>query len=227
MNLFKCLFLTLALSLCIGATAQDSPFRFGINAGINLSNVTIGTAKTNGTSFRVGYQVGLTVDYAISSNFYLLSGLSFTTKGSKIEDLDYEDYIGGMPDFTNKFEQQYIQLPLYGAYKMNLSNDLNLMFGIGPYFAYGVGGKSKQELNSGQWSGGITEREFNTFGKNEDPLFTNELKRFDCGLGALVNLEYKRINLNIGYEHGLTNISKIDSYKYRNYNFTFSVGYKY
>lgn len=227
MNKLKHFLFAILLFLCISTSAQDSPFRFGVNAGINMSNATIGTALTNGTSFRIGYQIGLTVDYAINQDFYILSGISFTTKGSKIEDLNYDDYIGGTPDFTHKFEQQYIQLPLYGAYKVNIGKDLDLMFGFGPYFAYGVGGKINQKLHNSAWSGGITEREYKTFGNADEDFSYDNLKRFDCGLGALINLEYKLINLNLGFEYGLTDISKTDSYKYQNYNLSFSVGYKY
>lgn len=227
MNTSKLIFLTLALFLCINASSQNSPFRFGVNAGMNLSNAMIGTVETNGSSFRTGYQIGLTVDYAISGKFNILSGLSFIVKGSQIEDLDYMSYTGGTPDFTNKFEQQYIQLPLFGAYKINLSDDLNLMFGIGPYFAYGVGGKSKRILNRGVYGDGSTEREFDTFGDNEEYTYFDQLKRFDFGLGALVNLEYKKINLNIGYDQGLTNSAQSEYYEYRNYSLIFSLGYKY
>lgn len=227
MNLLKLIFGTFLLSFCISLSAQDSPVRFGVNAGVNLSDAMIGTAETNGSSFRLGYQVGVTVDYAISPKFYVLSGLSFITKGSKIEDLDYTSYTGGFPDFTHKFEQQYLQLPLYGAYKLNLSNDLDLMLGVGPYFAYGIGGKTKKKLNGGGiWGDGTSEREYKTFGKNEE-VYQDVLKRFDFGVGALVNLEYKKVNFNIGYEQGITDIARSDYYKYRNYSLTFSAGYKF
>ncbi|MDR2036713.1 MAG: PorT family protein [Bacteroidales bacterium] len=228
MNSLKLIFGTLFLFFCLSISAQNSPFRFGVNAGINTSNAMIGTVETNGTSFRLGYQIGVTVDYAISQEFYLLSGLSFISKGSKIEDLVYMSYDGGTPDFTHKFEQQYLQLPLYGAYKLSLSKDFNLMFGAGPYFAYGIGGKTNETLNGGSvWGDGTSEREYKTFGKNDEYSYYDRLKRFDFGLGALVNLEYKKINFNISYEQGITNIAKNDSYKYRNYSLAFSVGYKF
>jgi len=227
MNSLKLVFGTLLLFICTNMSAQNSPFRFGVNAGINASNAMISAAETNGSSFRVGYQIGATVDYAISEKFSILSGLSFITKGSKIEDLDYTDYLGGTPDFTHKFEQQYIQLPLYGAYKVNLSDDLAVTFGVGPYFAYGIGGKTKEILNKSTWGDGTSEREYKTFEKNDNYLYYKELKRFDFGLGALVSLEYQKINFNIGYEHGVTDITETNYYKYRNYTLTFSVGYKY
>lgn len=229
MNSLKLTLGTFFLFICVSLSAQNSPFRFGINAGINASNAMIGTAETNGSSFRFGYQAGVTVDYAISRKFYALTGLSFIVKGSKIEDLDYTSYVGGVPNFTHKFEQQYLQLPLYGAYKLSLSNDLSLMFGVGPYFAYGIGGKTKKTLNDGAVFGdGTSVREDKTFGKDTDQYYNNEnLKRFDFGVGVLANLEYRKVNFNLGYEQGISNIAESDQYKYRNCSLTFSVGYKF
>ncbi|MDR1090702.1 MAG: PorT family protein [Prevotella sp.] len=227
MNVLKLSFLSFFLLVGTSVFSQSSPFRFGVNAGVNMSDAMIGTADTNGSSFRFGYQIGLTVDYAISQKFNILSGVYFITKGSKIEDLDYTSYLCGIPDFTHKFEQQYLQLPLYGAYKFNLSDDFNVRFGIGPYFAYGIGGKSKKTLNGSVWVDGTSEREYKTFGKSEDSWYNEELKRFDFGLGALVNLEYKKFNLNISYDQGLLDIARSTGYEYRNYSLTFSIGYKY
>jgi hypothetical protein len=227
MNVLKLSFLSFFLLVGTSVFSQSSPFRFGVNAGVNMSDAMIGTAKTNGSSFRVGYQIGATVDYAISQKFTILSGVYFITKGSKIEDLDYTSYIGGIPDFTHKFEQQYLQSPLYGAYKLHLSDDLNVRFGIGPYFAYGIGGKTKKILNGSIWGDGTSEHEYKTFEKSEEHEYYKELKRFDFGLGALVNLEYKKFNLNISYDQGLLDIAKDTGYEHRNYSLTFSIGYKY
>ncbi|MDR1202712.1 MAG: PorT family protein [Tannerellaceae bacterium] len=227
MNVLKLSFLSFFLLVSTSVFSQNSPFRFGVNAGVNMSNAMLDNVDTNGSSFRVGYQIGLTVDYTISQRFNILSGVYFITKGSKIEDLDYTNYTCGTPDFTHKFEQQYLQLPLYGAYKFNLSDDLNLGFGIGPYFAYGIGGKSKETLNNSVWGDGTSEHEYKTFGKNEEYLYYQELKRFDFGLGALVNLEYKKFNLDISCDQGFLDIARNTRYEHRNYSLTFSIGYKY
>ncbi len=230
----KVFFIAIILFFGLNVSAQNSPFRFGIKAGLNLSSATVGDATD--TDFKTGYHIGGTVDYLLPKNFLIQSGLYFSTKGSKIDKLNGSDYIPTAPDFTHTFNELYLELPIHGAYKLNVSNHFNVVFGVGPYFGYGIGGKTKEKLNSGTWSGGITEHEWDTFGdgvydEGLSHLHGETLKRFDFGIGAGIDLEYRKFILGIGYECSLINIAdNEDSYQksqYRNSNIQISVGYKF
>jgi len=234
-RLKKLLLVGVVLCVNFNVSAQTLPFRFGIKAGLNLSSATVSDA-TN-TDLKTGYHIGGTVEYLLSEKFLIQSGLFFSTKGAKIYELNGSDQIGGgRPDWTHTFNELYLELPLYGAYKMNLSRNLNIVLGVGPYFGYGIGGETEHKLNSGIWADGSTERKWNTFGdgvfdEGRDWLRGETLKRLDIGIGIGVDLEYRKFILGIGYGHSLKNLAENDYYdddlKYRNNNIQFSIGYKF
>lgn len=106
--------------------------------------------------------------------------------------------------------------------------------GAGPYIGYGIGGTTKQKLNSGSWSDGATEEKWKTFGdgvfdESRNWLHGTTLKRLDAGVGANIDFGYRKLMVGIGYEHGLRNIAvqkNNNGQQYKNKTLQVSVGYK-
>ena len=217
--------------LALSASAQSAPFHFGVKAGFNLSSAFVDDASAQ--KFMPGYHVGPTAEYRVSESFLIQSGLLFSKKGSKIEDLNKSSYAGGIPDMTHTYNQLYLELPVYGSYRIILSDKLNFVLGAGPYFGYGVGGKTKEKLNSGVWGDGKTEIEWNTFSdgvydEGRDWLRGESLNHFDFGLGLKADLEFNHLVLGFGASASLINISRYNDYtSYRNFNLSLSVGYRF
>ncbi|MFC7525561.1 porin family protein [Parapedobacter sp. GCM10030251] len=232
MNPKDLLFVGVLLFVTLNLSAQTLSPRFGIKAGLSLSYATVNDAR--GTDSKTGFHIGGTFEYPLSPRFLIQSGLLFSTKGSQVHVLNGSHYIPSPPDDTHTFNESYLMLPLYGAYKLNLTSDFNITFGIGPYLGYGIGGKTKQKLNSGSWSDGITEIQWDTFGngiydESRDWLRGTTLKRTDIGLGANIDFEYRRFILSVGYEKGLRNIAAQENthgLSYRNNTGQASIGYK-
>jgi len=199
-------------------TYAQLPVSFGVNAGVNLSNAHvedhIGDIKA-----RVGFQVGVTAEYALTDAFYLQSGLSFTTKGFKNEYGVAESSISYNVKHT--VNEMYLQLPVKAAYKFPVMDNMNIVFNLGPYFAYGVGGKTKTEINNrvGTIEGTIKDDKYNTFSDEG-------LKRFDFGLGAGVGAEFGQIVVGLNYELGLINIAREDG-NVKNRNASLTLGYRF
>lgn len=213
--------------MALTVLAQDSPFTWGVKTGITLNNSSI-DADPIEQKTKVGFLLGVTVDYALTNNLYLQSGLSLLTRGAKVEsDISIESYnVSG----ELKVNQIYLQLPITAAYKLPVTDNLKVVFNAGPYIAYGIGGKSKLkanidipilELNSSE--------EYDTFGDDA-------LKRFDFGLTAGIGAEFKKIYLGANYDLGLINIinrsKTIETFfgsdvSYKNQGFVISVGYKF
>ena len=233
----KCLgkIVTVCLLVCLTTNiyAQTNSFRYGFKAGWNLSTAFVNDASEH--KFKSGYQVGPTVEYFLSPNFYIQSELLFSAKGSKIENLNGSNYTGGQPDFTHTFNQFYLELPLYGTYKVNISENLNIALGVGPYLGYGAGGKTKKKLYNGVWGDGATEREWDTFGNgifdgSRDWLHGESLNRFDFGAGIKVDLEYCKYVLGVVLASSIIDIAEKRVYsnmQYRNLNINVSVGYRF
>ncbi len=199
MKIIKVFFLLLiALAASMSASAQ-LPVSFGVKAGMNLSEI-----QKMDDDIKVGFNVGVTAELALPSNFYLLSGLEFTTKGAK----------GGSAnvgvDAKATLNAMYLQLPIHAGYKLDIAPGTNLFVHLGPYLAYGIGGKIKWDGND------LADIDF----------FNDDSNRFDFGVGGAVGVEFNnKISISLGADQGLTKIFK--DTKTKNRAAHISVGYKF
>lgn len=116
----------------------------------------------------------------------------------------------------------YLELPIMAAARFAVSDNMNIVVSAGPYLAYGIGGKYKNEV-SASYQGeteSVTEKS-DIFGK--DGL---DAKRFDFGLGVGVALEINKFFVGLNGEFGLTKLTDGDNAP-KNTNFSIGVGYKF
>ncbi len=89
--------------------------------------------STTDASRRKEYQYRPSLNYQTSDRFIdrlnLLTGLEFVQKNSKYEE--------------TKIRLSYLQVPVVVVYMHDLGSDRKVFGGLGPYFAYGIGGKFK------------------------------------------------------------------------------------
>lgn len=183
--------------------------QFGIRAGLNMAgmayeedNVTV--SKDNKTN----WHVGIIADIPMMESLYVQTGLYLQNKGYKEKEGGYELTANPM----------YLEIPVLASYRYNFSDAAQLQINVGPYFAYGVGGKIK-ETDDGD------EDKWDCFGDKEDA----DWKRFDCGLqiGAGLTIA-KNYYIGAAYEFGFSNIAKDSGDgKLKNKNWMFSVGYNF
>ncbi len=192
----------IALLLVVNVNAQEKPATFGVKAGMNLSTIT--GDETDDVKAKIGFNVGVTLDYTLTSDLYLLTGLELSTKGCK------ED-VGLSKDATSNL--MYLQLPIHLGYKLAVTDATKMVFHAGPYLAYGIGGKTKISESG-------VEVSVNSFG-------SNRLKRFDFGVGLGVGAEFGKIGVGLGYDFGLVNIVDVDNVSNKNANAYLTVGYKF
>ncbi|MDL2303326.1 PorT family protein [Dysgonomonas sp. OttesenSCG-928-D17] len=175
-KLFKTIFVTITLFIGINASAQDKPVTFGIKAGMNLSNMT----KDLKGDAKIGFNAGVTLDFAMSPDVYLMSGLQYSLEGTK--------------DGDAKMNFSYLKLPVHIGYKMPVSENVRFVLHIGPYLAYAVDGKYKL--------GSVSVDAFN---KDLEDMFGFKYRRFDLGIGLGVGVEIGKIHLDLGYDLGFIN----------------------
>jgi len=197
--------LALMLIATITVKAQVS---LSAKGGLNMSNL-YGDELTD-ENVKFGFNLGLALDYEFQPAMAVQTGLFFTTKGSKVT-----REIGNLNgDFTQTLN--YLQLPVHFAYKYEVMPATRLVFHAGPYIAYGVGGKS--ELTAGEAS------------INSNKVFGDEnyqYKPFDAGVGLGVGAEFGQFLLDLGWDMGLVNISRIDDGNIKNQNAYLSIGYRF
>lgn len=73
------LFVTAIFLVAGSAGAQEKKATFGFKAGLNVSNIGSTDEKEfDNTKSNVGFHAGVTLDYAIKSSWYLLTGLEYS-----------------------------------------------------------------------------------------------------------------------------------------------------
>lgn len=218
------LLVAIFVASALSVNAQEN-LRWGIVAGMNVSKMS-----ATGLDSKIGYQVGVRTELGlpqVANGLYLDASVLLSAKGAK---MDFGD-LG-----NQKIDANYLEIPIHIGYKYAVNNNFSVFGSFGPYFGYGLFGKTKvEELDyDDEYELIKTSSKYDTFGNDG-------LKRFDCGLGLNVGVEIKKTyRVVIGYDFGLTETykSKFDageeSYEdldfgsgAKNRNFTISVAYMF
>ena len=180
---------------------------FGIRAGMNLAKRGTGDFSTQN---KIGYFAGVNYQRLLINNvpLYLETGAYFSMKGYKDN-----SSIDGMEAYSIEAEANpmYMQIPVLLNYKFNVGKNFTLSPYAGGYYALGVAGNYKETENGEQ--------------VGSSPLFTDEdgegalMNRSDIGINVGLNIGWKKLSLNIGYEFGQV----IDP----GYNKCFTLGFGY
>ena len=211
----RCIVLTTMVTLAALST-QAQKTTFGVRAGVNFQNINGKDAADDKLDFKLktGFHVGANAEIPIADEFYLQPGVLFSTKGAKADEGD------------GKVNIAYIEVPINFLYKGDLG-DGKLLLGVGPYIAFGVGGKIKEGGNEAdlKFKNEITPAE-----AMADPY----LKRIDAGGNLLAGYEFNnKFSFQLNAQLGLVKINpKIkgvsnDDTKWKNTGFGLSVGYRF
>lgn len=182
----------------------DGGVQFGIRAGLNLANISF---KEDGYSYspksNTTFHVGVIADIPLMQSLYVQTGLFLQNKGAKEEGEGYKTTLTPM----------YLQIPVLASYRYDFSDALQLQVNVGPYFAYGIGGKWKEEEDGESY---------------EVDFFDDGIKRFDCGLQVGGGLTFaQHYYLGVAYEFGFINIADESDLKVKNNNIMISLGYNF
>ncbi|MBC9933580.1 outer membrane beta-barrel protein [Chitinophaga qingshengii] len=185
--------------------------KWGIVAGPQFSSVTYKAAALGATSketskIQTGLRAGVTVDIPLGDEFYVGTGLLYTGRGGKFKNMD------------TKANLSYLQLPVNFMFKPEVGSG-NLVLAIGPYIAYGLGGKYTDLPLLG---------ERKAFDDEATALY--KLKRFDAGGNIQIGYEmpvglYFGLNADLGMVNAFDNTD--NDRKFKNTSFGVSVGYKF
>lgn len=224
-NLSKLAFIFLLISIASDSFGQT----FGVKGGVNFSNMLITESElylpynTNvaDPKMNIGFHIGGTIVYPVTTMFSLESGLFLTTLGTK---LTTEEPFGASTLVTkSKHNLYYLSIPLVVKVPFSIKG-LDFYGSAGGYAGFGLIGTAdtistfdgKEETTKGKISWGSEQG-------------VDDLKRFDYGLTFEVGIKYSVFQAGIFYNLGLANISsdsEIGSVA-KNRVFGVSVGYSF
>lgn len=206
----------------------EQPVRFTIRGGVNFANVGVsGGGNSWNLGSRVAFNAGVGVDFAIVQSFYVQTGLYYTSKGFKGK-VD-EEFVYGGESYTvslaTKGTPGYLEIPVLASYRYNFNDATQLEVNVGPYFAFGIGGKYQTETLV-EFDPHAMAGEVETI---EEKYFTSDTNKFDIGLQFGLGLTFLRhVYVGAAYELGLSNVLKDSGdIKWKNSNFMINLGYKF
>lgn len=202
--------LVMALMTALTVSAQIQP-EYKVNVGIGSANWWNSDNMNGLTSSRSAYKVGVGVGLPFSNTWSLQTGLNLLYLNTGLT----QAKAAALGSQTVDCDMYYIQLPVLAGATVRLSQKTDLLFRFGPYFAYGVGGKTKLSRDG----------EINTFGDIEKGNFG--LERFDCGLTLGIDLEINKFVIGLESSAAFTNVKKhIDTDIHNGYSYL-TLGYKF
>lgn len=199
MKTFKLILLIALFLSTVSLNAQEKKATFGVKAGLNISSIASDEGNYDNTKSKSGFHAGVTLDYAFSTNWYLLTGLEYTVRGVTIE----------LNPNNQNVTAAYLQLPVAAAFKLKINDDMAIVVSTGPYFSYGIHGEIKQGS------------------RKQDTFSDVALKKFDCGMILGAAFEWRKLCFSLGSELGVVNIMQKGNDNAETRNLTLSVGYKF
>ena len=194
------------IALVFSASYAQAQTSFGIKGGMNIANVTISSGSFSVTpDSKIGINLGLVSETLLAKDFYLQSGLIYTTKGFIVKNPENDDQ--KMTMSTNN-----IEIPINALYKLNVGSVKLLGFG-GPYIGYSISGKTKV---------GNESEDIKFSGDNK------EMNAFDFGFNIGAGIEIQNLQISAQYGVGLSNLiaeSDEEEGKMKNKVFGLSVAY--
>lgn len=201
----KLLFFMLCFFLFQVTKAQT----FGIKGGVNFANMTFSASGMDFSPKSIfGIHVGPVAEFELQESLFFNTGILYSLKGYKMK----MDFMGETSETSVNFN--YLEVPLYFAYKHSLNDATKLFAQAGPYIGYALSGKGKSD------------------GETEKIDFKDDgVKRFDFGVGIGLGLELGPIVPSISYQIGISNLADADEdegdVKIKNKVFQISVAYMF
>lgn len=185
----------------IAASAQTSPVKFGIKAGVTFPKAST-SEDTEGMDIKTNtsFYIGGTADIPVGGMFSIQPGITLSGKGFKVDESEIVDGFGG--SILAKSNVWYIEIPVNALVNIPVG-DGKVFLGAGPYYGMAITGKVKTKVSltmDGQTQSESSDEDID-FGKDGD------LKRGDFGINFLGGYQLSNgFNIHAGYGLGLSNI---------------------
>lgn len=187
---------------------------YNFQVGMTVSSMT---EHENGKN-KVGWYVGAGLTLPLLSCWEEIGVLSlrpsllFITKGDKIE-IEESGY--KQKSINNPV---YLEIPIKIAFSAELGKARIVPY-IGPYFAFGIGGKHKTEMSASIGAGTAN-------GENEIDFFKKDYgKKFDFGMTVGAQYEYSDFFVGLGYDLGFSEV--FENAKCKNRSLLISLGFNF
>ena len=202
----------LGIVCALGFLSSNAQIQLGVTGGADYTTMNVRSEFQNvlGVKGTSSYHFGIASKYSVNENVCLAADLLFAKKGFQQSDRQY-----GTDSLTNfDVSLYYIELPVLMEFKVKFKK-MNVLFGIGPYVSYGIGGNVKLDITSPSTNLSYTEKiRWDKY--NSDPTNVGEsivydygyskIKRLDYGVVTRFGIEFNSFILSAEYKYGIANL---------------------
>jgi len=206
------------IACVLGFLSSNAQIQLGVTGGVDYSTMSIRREYQNdlGVKGTSSYHFGITSKYSVNENFYLAADLLFSKKGFKQSNSQFAPQSNSAVDSLTNFDVSlyYIELPVLMEFKVKFKK-MNVLFGIGPYVSYGIGGNVKLDITSSSTNLSYAEKiRWDKY--YSDPTNIGErivydygyskIKRLDYGAVTRFGIEFNSFILSAEYKYGIANL---------------------
>ena len=94
---------------------------------------------------KAGLNFGVSVEIPVLKSLWINTGVYYTATGAKFTfRQDNSKVVEGiyLDDYTANVTMHNVRIPVQASYRYNINKNYQLQVNLGPYFAYGIGGKA-------------------------------------------------------------------------------------
>lgn len=173
----------LAAAFLFAAAPAQAQLKWGVKAGLNLTNPSIDGIESGKLKSQAGWFIGPMAEFTLPIIGLGVDGsLLYSQADSKLE----------LDDESETVKQKYIDIPINLKYTIGLGSMASVFFAAGPQFSFNISGDSFQDALEDM--GGVLED-----GDKAD----NETMQTSLNLGVGVKL-LKKLQIYGGYNFALT-----------------------
>ena len=193
-----------AAALFLAAAPANAQLQVGAGYLNSTLNTTIRDNKANSNSN--GVYAGLSYNIPIVAGLGIAPGVYYSLLFGKDVDVA-ERGILGEAKFESKSQEHAINVPVYLNYGFQLVDDFKFFLFAGPTVQYGLSSKTTY---TGDYTGAIqvgTENTVDNYGTD------STYKRLNVFVGGGLGMNAGPIQVTVGYDYGLMNLSTAETVK--------------
>lgn len=177
----------LAVTILAIAFSNDAEARrFGIKAGVNVSNLNVENVEAMGT---LGYQAGLSWQFDLPLGFAIQPDILYHVKATKFEDVESQLGFG------------YVEVPVNIQWGLRFANkNIRIFAQASPFVGYAVSQVGETESVLGEMAGTLESVGVNT--ENIDKWANVNRLSYGAGLGAGVQLGFLQLTAQYNWNFG-------------------------
>jgi hypothetical protein len=142
LTIMKKIFAVMLMAVAF-AMPSNAQIKFGIQAGLNMSNVSVSGDSQGSVSSRTGFFVGPTVKFTLPIvGLGIDASALYDQREGKVENGNQSETI----------KSQSIQIPINVRYGFGLGSLAEVFAFAGPQFGFNIGGKSSLFNDAAEWT---------------------------------------------------------------------------